>query len=221
MGRAFSGKNESTEKSKKIKRALSVNNVLDAKFNVLSFDGDWKKAAGCPEKSGTWFIQGDIKNGKTTFAMMLGKYLTNFGRVAYDSVEEGLCLSIQDAYNRLNIKEVAGKFLLLDKEEIPELEIKLNKHKSPDFIFIDTVQFTEMKFADYKKLKKAFPTKVFIYISHIDGGKPVGATAQKIYRDASLSFRVEGFKAFPVGRYGGGESITVCQELADAYWGLK
>jgi hypothetical protein len=202
-------------------RAFSVSNVLDAKFKVLSFTGDWLKAVGCPERSGTWFIQGDIKNGKTSFAMMLAKYLTNFGRVAYDSVEEGLCKSIQDAYVRLNIKEVAGKFILLDKEEMPELTARLEKHKSPDFIFIDTVQFMDIKFADYKKLKKAFPDKVFIYLSHMDGGKPVGATALKIHRDASLAFRVEGFKAFPIGRYGGGEPITVCEKLANEYWGLK
>lgn len=202
-------------------RAFSVNNVLDAKFNVLSFDGDWFKSVGCPERSGTWFIQGDVKNGKTSFAMMLAKYLTNFGRVSYDSVEEGLCKSIQDAFLRLNIKEVAGKFILLDKEEVPELKKRLAKHKSPDFVFIDTVQFMDIRFADYKSLKKEFPDKVFIYLSHMDGGKPVGATAQKIYRDASVAFRVEGFKAFPVSRYGGGEPITICEELADAYWGLK
>jgi hypothetical protein len=32
---------------------------------------------------------------------------------------------------------------------------------------------------------------------------------------------VEGFRAFPVGRYGGGESIDVNERMAGEYWGLK
>lgn len=202
-------------------RAYSVTNVLDAKFNTLEFHGKWRDAIGCPELTGSWFILGLPKNGKTSFAMMLAKYLTGFKRVAYDSVEEGLSLSISEALRRVKMEDVKTKFILIDKESVDELIARLDKHKSPDIIFIDSVQFMDLKFSEYKRLKSRFPKKLFVYISHIDGKQPDGATAKRIWRDANVIFRIEGFKAFPTGRYGGGEPITISEKLADAYWGLR
>ena len=202
-------------------RAYSVANVFDAKFNVLEFDGIWRDAVGCPELTGSWFIYGAPKNGKTSLAMMLAKYLTRFGRVGYNSVEEGLSLSIRESMRRAKIKEVRTRFILIEKETVPELIERLSKHKSPDIIFIDSVQFMELKFSEYKKLKEQFPGKLFVYVSHIEGKRPEGATARRIWRDANVSIRVEGFKGFPIGRYGGGEPVVISEELSDAYWGLS
>lgn len=202
-----------------MKRALSVSNVLNAKFNVLDFEGEWFDAIGKPELTGSWLIYGDIKNGKTSFAMQLAKYLTNFGRVAYNSVEEGLSQSIKEAYERVDMSEVEGRLILLDKENLSDIHKRLAKRKSPQFIFIDTVQFWELNFQEYKKLKSAFPNKLFIYISHTDGRKPDGSTALRIWRDANVAIRIEGFKAFPIGRYGGGSSYVINEQLANEYWG--
>lgn len=201
-------------------RAYSVANVFDAKFRVLEFDGIWRESVGCPELTGSWFIYGPPKNGKTSLAMMLAKYLTNFKRVGYNSVEEGLSLSIREAMKRVKMKEASTRFILIEKETVPELIDRLSKHKSPDVLFVDSVQFMEMKFSEYKRLKSLFPQKLFIYISHIDGRQPEGSAAKRIWRDANVTFRVEGFKAFPIGRYGGGEPVVIDEKLADEYWGL-
>lgn len=204
-------------------RALSVDNVLNAKFNTLKFDGIWYEAIGNPELSGCWFIKAPTKHGKTSLAMQLAKYLTKFGRVGYNSVEEGVSLSIQEAYNRVNMKEVAPKVLLLDKETVPELIVRLDKPKSPSIVFIDTVQFWDLKFSEYKELKSRYPHKLFIYISHQDGRNPDGHVAKRIWRDANVIFEVEGFKAFVTGRYGGNPDaeIIINEERAARYWGLK
>ena len=93
-----------------MKRAYSVQNVLDAKFNELPFEGIWLDAVGRPELTGTQIIYGPPKNGKTSFAMQYAKYLTNFGRVAYNSVEEGLSL-LQMAMGRTNMEEVGTKLV--------------------------------------------------------------------------------------------------------------
>lgn len=200
-----------------MKRVYSVKNVVDAKFNTLELDGVWKEAIGTPELTGSWFIYGPPKNGKTSFAMQLVKYLTKFKRVAYNSVEEGLSLSIQNAIERVNMAEVSGKMVLIGKEEVVQLIDRLSRRKSPDIIVIDSVQFLELKFNEYKRLKTLFPNKLFIYISHIDGKHPDGITARKIWRDASVVFRVDSFKAFPVSRYGGGEPIVISKEKAKEY----
>ncbi|MFK5951248.1 MAG: hypothetical protein QM500_21030, partial [Methylococcales bacterium] len=191
-----------------MRRAYSVDNVLNAKFNRLEFEGKWLAAVGKPELTGTWFIQGDIKNGKTSLSMMLSKYLTQFGRVAYNSVEEGLSATIQEAYIRYDLQEVAGRFLLLDKETPEEIIFRLQKHKSPQIVVIDTIQYWDLRFSDYKKIKALFPKKLFIYVSHMEGKQPAGSTARKIWRDANVAWIVEGFKGFPTGRYGGGEPVV-------------
>jgi hypothetical protein len=202
-------------------RAYSVQNVAVAKFKVLNFEGIWQKAIGSPELTGSWFIYGSPKNGKTSFAMMLGKYLSKFKRVAYDSVEEGLSLSIQKAMERVNMMEVGSRLILLEKESIEDLMIRLRRPKSPDIVIIDSVQFLELRFGEYKKMKSKFPHKLFIYISHVDGKQPDGLTAKKIWRDSNVVFRIEGFKAFPIGRYGGGEPVVISEEKAAAYWGTN
>ena len=202
-----------------MKRAYSVNNIINAKFNTLDFDGVWKAGIGNPELTGSWVIYGPPKNGKTSFAMKLSRYLTRFGSVAYNSVEEGLSLTIKMAIERENIISCGRRWVLLEKEDIPALIERLKKQRSPEIIIIDSVQFMDLKFSEYKKLKEMFPKKLFIYISHVDGGVPDGNTAKRIWRDANVVFRIEGFRAFPVGRYGGGTPIDVSVEKAKEHWG--
>jgi len=213
--------NEESTEQKQAKRAYTVNNVLQAKFNTLEFDGVWRKAVGCPERAGTWIIYGSVKNGKTSFAMQLAKYLTHFEKVAYNAVEEGLSLSIQAALRRTGMQDVKNGFVLLNKESWQDLMTRLRKRKSPNVVVIDSLQFWEITFQKYKNLREQFPDKLFIYISHSAGNLPDGKLAQRIWRDANISFRIEGFKAFPIGRYGGDEEpIVINEERAIGYWGI-
>ena len=78
-------------------RAASLDQVLRTRFKVLPFEGEWKDAIGCPELTGSWIIWGNSGNGKTRFALQLCKYLCQFGRVAYDSLEEGVSVSLVKA----------------------------------------------------------------------------------------------------------------------------
>ncbi|MDR1846735.1 MAG: ATP-binding protein [Bacteroidales bacterium] len=204
-----------------VKKAYSIKNVINTRFKTIEVEGQWKAAIGTPELSGSWFIYGAPKNGKTSFAMKLAKYLTQYKRVAYNSVEEGLSLSIQNAMKRENMLEVGGKMILLEKEDTEAMIKRLSHKKSPDIIFLDSVQFAELTFADYKKIKTIFKDKLFIYISHVEGRVPEGRVARRIWRDANIAIRVEGFCAFPVGRFGGGKPIIISKEKAEEYWGVK
>lgn len=83
---------------KKNKRALSVSDMLNYSPEVLPFTGEWREAIGLPELKGAWIVFGDSGNGKTSFALKLGKYFAQIGkRVAYDSIEEGVSLSMREA----------------------------------------------------------------------------------------------------------------------------
>jgi len=202
-------------------RAYSVKNVYDAKFKTLPFTDEWLDAIGEPELTGSMIILGPPKNGKTSFALQFAKYLTRFSRVAYNSVEEGLSRTMQMALSRVNMIEAGTRFVLLEKEGFDELIVRLDRHKSPNIVFIDSIQFMELSFDQYKTLKSRYPDKLIVYLSHVEGGKPDGAVAKRIWRDANVVLRVEGFKMFPVGRYGGGAPIIISEQKAAEYWGLE
>ncbi|TGG39210.1 MULTISPECIES: ATP-binding protein [Muribaculaceae] len=208
-------------------RAISNQNVLAARFETVEFAGEWLASFGRPELRGTWIIWGGSGSGKTTFTLMLCKYLANFGRVAYNSLEQGLSLSLQKAWERVGMGEAGNSVILLNKEELPELRARLNKRKSPEIIIIDSVQYLDgFNWASFKKLKREYPDKLFIFISQADraGKDPDGKLAGKIRYDAEIKIKVEGFKAFVTTRYEdaergeGGADFIIWEQGAAEYW---
>jgi hypothetical protein len=191
------------------KRALSVADIEAFDPVTLPFCGDWKESIGEPELTGSWLIWGRPGNGKTRFALMLAKYLSNFCRTAYDSVEEGLSLSIKKAIKEVGMREVKGNFLLLDKEPISDLRARLRRQRSPEAIVIDSIQYTGLTYSEYKKLRDEFPKKLFIFISHAEGKEPKGRVAGSVKYDAFVKIWVEGFKAYPMSRFGGGKEFVI------------
>lgn len=201
------------------RRALSINDIKAYNPKILEFDGAWKDSIGCPELKGTWLVWGGSANGKTRFALQLAKYLCKFGWVVYDSLEEGLSLSLRMAILQVGMVDVRRRFTLLDKMRVNELREVLNKKKqSPNIVIIDSLQYTGMSYKEYQDLRDSFPNKLFIFISHADGRNPKGDVGKSVRYDANVKIYVEGYKAFPQSRYGGGEAFTIWQEGAEKYW---
>lgn len=206
-------------------RAISNKNVLAAQFETADFDGPFLASFGRPELRGAWLIFGGSGSGKTTFLLMLCKYLCKFRRVAYNSLEQGLSLSLQKAWERVGMEEVGSQIILLNKECMADLRSRLRKRKSPGVVVIDSVQYLHgWKWNDYTKLKDEFPDKLFIFISQEKHGEPKGNLAVSIRYDAEIKIRVEGYKAFVTTRYEvpelgeGGKDFIIWKEGADAYW---
>ena len=193
-------------------RAASLDQVLRTRFKVLPFEGEWKDAIGCPELTGSWIIWGNSGNGKTRFALQLCKYLCQFGRVAYDSLEEGVSVSLVKAIKETHMMEVRKKFVVLDKEPIDQLTERLEKPKSPDIVCVDSLQYTGMSYEQYKALKERFPKKLFIWISHADGTLPEGRVAKKVRFDSNVKVFVQAYRAQPVSRYGGGKPYIIWED---------
>lgn len=198
-------------------RALSVAELLSRRRKVMEFDGEWLDMLGRPEMSGSWIIWGSSGSGKTRFALQLCKYLTRFGKVAYNSLEEGDSESLARAFEEVGMAEVAKRIILLDGEPMGELSERLLKRKSPDIIVIDSLQYTGMSYIDYRALKAKHRTKLFIFISHADGREPSGKVAKSVRYDSFVKIRTEGYRAFPVSRYGGGEPYTIWEDQAEIY----
>lgn len=216
-------KNIEGANNKKPKRdlpnAISVKRLLDMKFKMMPFEGKWKESFGVPECTGVWMIWANSSNGKTRFAVQLGKYLTNFDRVIYNTLEEGARSSFQRVIREENIYEVRKRFQILNREPIEILKKRLAKKKSPNIIFIDSFQYANLSKKEYIELKEQFKNKLFIFVSHAEGKQPMGRVASFVRYDCDLKIRVEGFRALNMGRAGGGVPYIIWEKGSNDYWG--
>lgn len=201
-------------------RALSISELYNTKHSLAEFQDEWLGAFGKPELKGAWLIWGESGSGKTTFVAMLCKYLTRFGRVAYNSLEEGNSETLKLAFKRVKMEEVKNHIVVLDQESIEELKLRLRKPKAPKIVVIDSIQYADLTYKEYKQLKCDFPDKLFILISHAEGRQPEGRIAKKIRFDVPVKITVAGYRAFFVSRFGGGNPITVWEEGAKNYHGF-
>ncbi len=202
-----------------MKRALSVKEVLSMKKDTFPFEGQWADAFGQPERTGVWFVWGNSGNGKSSFVMQLCKELCKYERVAYNSLEEGDSLTMQNSLRLHGMMEANRRFLLLC-EPMEELKARLRRKKSPGVVVVDSFQYTGMSYRDYITLKEAFRDKLFIFISHAKGMNPRGDAAMSVMYDASLKIWIEGYKAFSKGRFiGPAGEYTIWEEGAREYWG--
>lgn len=201
-------------------RAISVSELITKTRNVLPFDGEWRNLMGCPELAGSIIIWGGSSSGKTSFAVQFAKYLAQFEKVIYNSLEEGDSESLAITFVRANMNDVAGRVVILDKEPLNELMDRLGKHKSPNVVIIDSLQYTQITLPQYIELKKQFPKKLFVFISHADGKKPEGKIADKIKYDSNVKIFISGYQAYCNSRYGGGQPYVIWAEGAAKCWGV-
>lgn len=201
-------------------RGLTANDMMSKKYRLFDFEGEWFDFVGQPEVNGVWFIWGNSGNGKTTFVLEMVKYLSQFVKVAYNSLEEGFSHTMQNSFRNVNMKSAYAKRVLIVSESIEELEARLSKKNSPHAVIIDSFQYSQLSYKQYIEFKKKFPKKLIIFVSHADGKKPSGRSAKSVMYDSSLKIWVEGYKAFTKGRYIGstGEYI-IWAEGALKYWG--
>lgn len=205
-------------------RAYSNANIRAARFKTADFDGAWLASIGMPVLRGTWLIYGGSGSGKTSFCLQLAKYLSQFGRVLYNSLEQGLSPTMQAAWIAGGMDEAGRRVKLLDRESYDELFARLAKRQSPEIVIIDSINYLRgLRLCDYQLLSQRYRKKLFIVVAHEKGGEPKGALAQAIRYDADVKIRVEGYRAMVTSRYAtgevGGDDYIIWEDGADAYWG--
>lgn len=193
--------NDAEEKCGRLPRAYSPVDLLSMKIPRYDFEGRWEALVGRPAAGGTWIIWGSPGNGKTSFVMQLAKYLCRFGRVVYDSLEEGTSLSVQTSMRRHGMLEVSRRFTLLDREPIEVLSLRLDRHKSPGVAIIDSLQYSGLTYKGYQLLKERHRGKLLIFVSHAEGLRPGGRVGKSVEYDADVKIYVSGFTAHCKSRF--------------------
>lgn len=195
-----------------MKRALSIRDILNKKYETFPFEGRWKEAFDTPERTGVWFVWGNSGNGKTSFMLQLCKELCKYERIMINSLEEGTRLTVQNNLKRFGMAGVSRQVVFI-RDDIPALRDRLRHRKSYNVVVIDSFQYTRMTYVDYIHLKEEFPDKLFIFISHARGKNPKGDAATSVMYDADLKIWVEGYVAYSKGRYIGTTGKYVIWEM--------
>jgi len=196
-----------------MRRAYSVNNLLNAKFDTIELLPPFKACIGDPELFGSWIVYGRPFNGKSTLVVALIKMFAELG---------GFCQTMQSAFERADMQEVSGKVILLS-EPIPELLDRLRKRGAPKVVAIDSAQYTGLSYKEYTDMIDEFKPKgiLFIIISHATKSyDPKGAIGEGCYFDAFVKIKVRGHRAFFESRYGGTQKyFDVWPDRAQEFYG--
>ncbi|MAX81721.1 MAG: ATP-dependent serine protease [Crocinitomicaceae bacterium] len=198
-------------------RAISVDQMYNMKFNTFMLDGEFARSFGEEiELNSVWLGFGDSGQGKTAFYVKLAKELSQYGRIAYNSLEEGARFSFQKVVKRTGFKDLKGKIVFLHRESIADLVCRAERRKSPQFYFIDSIQYAGLNKAQYiffKEYMVDFLGKSLIFSSHANGKKPEGKTAEFVMYDADIKIHIDRFRAHvKVSRFGGGEYFDIVPE---------
>jgi hypothetical protein len=190
-------------------RAIGINEFLEKTFIVYPFAGKWYESFAEPEKNFRMLVFGKPGNGKTEFCIQLAKYLAQFTKVYYNSFEQGISKSLQDAIKRNNLGEVSGKIIFGDKETHEEMVQRLRNKNSPSVVIIDSRDYLNLTTREYIELVELFPRKAFVIICWESGGKPKGEYAQAIEFMVDIKVHVRQFKAYPRCRFGGNVPFVI------------
>ena len=204
-------------------KSINVFQLEQKTYDTVELTDDFKPTFGNIPKNTHMVIFGDSGNGKTEFVMRFVKCLCMLGiDVDWISYEQGHGMDLQQACVRNKMIEVKQHFQISDpdsKEDnvsyFEDLEEKVRKRGSCDVFVIDSLQYTRFTFEDYKKLKRLYKKKSFIWISHKDGRLPAGPVAKAVAYDGAITILVKNFIAHVLkNRFGGWAAYIIWEQRA-------
>ena len=199
-------------------KTLSARQVLSMKFDTIRLGGGWDGCVGEVEPAGVWFIWGNSGNGKTSAVVSLCKEFSAYGKVLYNSREEGYSLTMQNTLRRYGMGELGARFQLANLT-LKELDEKISRPRSARFIVLDSFQFMGINYREFRAFCEKHPNKLLVFVSRTRGRQPDGRSACSAMYDASCKIWVEGYKAFSKGRFiGDTGEVTIWEEGARKYW---
>lgn len=206
----------------KLRRVITVSDLINKQRQRLEFTGIWKECMGCPQSNAVIFIWGKSGHGKTRFIIQFIKYLTtHIEKILLDSLEEGDSDSLALAFQQEDMHEVHGKVFILDNEPLEQLCTRLKKKKQAQAVVIDSWQYGRKDYAFYQMMKESFKKKMLIINSHAAGNNPKGSSADSIRYDAMIKIHVIGYVAKIVSRFGSEKPYVIWEAGAKRHWGKK
>lgn len=208
------------KKSKiKLRKLLTVGNIISQTVVRIPFDGDWYKFIKQPQNRGIWIVWGQSGSGKSSFIMQLAKELAKTKKVLYNTLEEDPdddeLIQRQIDFNMTDVKD---KFYV-QNYKYDELWQCLENRNPPDVIIIDSLTYFTKDFDEYMKFKKRFRNKIIIFTAHANGDKPKTEIEDRVKFDAKMKIQINGFLATCRGRTASGGTFIIYKEGYEALRG--
>ena len=154
------------------RQIYNINTLKDKKFKTLAFNEQYVQLFGSPQRNFVAMCYGESGSGKSVFLLQFADYFArNFGKVLYNSHEEGVNQTVVDRINNFDIgakKLFIGNALTFD--EMCE-KIERNYYR---LIIIDSVKYMNFTFAQLKELRTRFAKRQIVLIM-VDFGKTKGS----------------------------------------------
>lgn len=216
----MSKKVKEIKSNKRLQRGMTARQTITRKIKYYDFRGEWEEAFGRPEASGVWIVWGNSGNGKTSFVMQLVKYLCLWDTALFFSLEEGRSGTLMQSICRHKLEEEGKRVLYYSTTDFAEIKEIIRSHPHRKVVVVDSLQYLDIRMAQYKAFKEEFSDRTIIFTSHANGEKPRGAVAESIMYDAMQKVQVKSFLAITKGRYLGEKRYyNVYPKEAEKYWG--
>ncbi len=193
----------------KSKKVLSSGDLMNMHFESLDFDGAWAEFMQNPAKNMRLAIKGKPKNGKTSGSATFANYLTRFGNVLYNFVDQGFNKSTKDIWQLAGLADNPRAFASdIDNLEELEREIATGNYQ---FVFIDMINdyidksgIGPQEFKD-RFIKKYNDVSFMLVFEVTKSGDFKGNQKWTHLVDAIVD--VENFVMYNKGRYGMGHFV--------------
>ena len=167
---------------------LNAKELSQVQFKTIPFKGVWAEFIGQPEFGFSLSIYGQPGQGKSTFAIILAKYLSeNHGKILLNSSEEKHSKTLQEKLIRLN---AANELILISTNStISGLREQMKNYPSP-FVIIDSIDHMKATPEDIENLKKESKGVSFILIHQVTkDGKQRGSN--EFAHNSDMLIRIE------------------------------
>jgi len=194
----------------KKQRNYSNSDITSWKFKDIQLPAEWAAHLGNISENFRIIVQGPSGHGKTEYVMKLAKMLTQYyGKVNFNSTEQGRSSTFQQAWQRNAMNEITpGKIMVCSKDK-REFEVwfeSLLRPNSGRVIILDSIDYMELKIAQFKKLEARFRHKAIIVVCWDD---PMDTNSKKIKYLCDMKVEVHDFKARIRSRFGGNKSFNI------------
>lgn len=200
-------------------RRLTTSNLMSQEFKFMPLTGIWKEMLGDMERSGCWLIYGDAKNGKSSFALQLARYLSTLEKVLYISAEEGTGYTYTWKLAKAGFTSADRSFYSWPYIPIEDLRTELaTNRKAEKIVFIDnvTVYRNELDGTVVHEMLTQFPRTLFIFIAHEENGRPQYQAGDQCHKYANVIFHIKGLAADVTVRTGGEGGVYVVDPVKAA-----
>jgi hypothetical protein len=192
-------------------RSYGVRDVMNWKFTEQDLPKAWLDHLGNIPERFLMYVDGDAGHGKTEYNMQLSLMLQQYmGKVHYNNVEQGKHVQIQQSATRNNFEEKirAGKWMYSIISDFDEYVEKISKRNSGRIQIIDSISYWPLSEKQVQFLIEKFRHKSFVFVAykaHFNRNKPIAHLCD-------IKVRVENFRAYPSGRFGGNEVFDIWPE---------